>query len=90
MARKINGIEEFSELLGFDVLEETENKEYVRARQGVWLSLYVNGYSYSKIGRIFGRSHQAVSKGVDKFEDERKRGDEMTLKYCKLLEPYWW
>ena len=81
-------IEDINEILGFDITEDTRDTRVVRARQGAWLCFYINGYSYSEIGRMFGYNESTVREGVDRFEDLLKEGDKLTLELWQKLKVY--
>lgn len=81
-------IEDINEILGFDITEDTRDTRVVRARQGAWLCFFINGYSYSEIGRMFGYNESTVREGVDRFEDLLKEGDKLTLELWQKLKVY--
>lgn len=81
-------IEDINEILGFDITEATRDTRVVRARQGAWLCFFINGYSYSEIGRMFGYNESTVREGVDRFEDLLKEGDKLTLELWQKLKVY--
>lgn len=58
-----NYVKRFNELLGVDVTERTKRRKVTRARQVVARLFLYNGYSLSKIARIFGVSRQEIAAG---------------------------
>lgn len=81
-------IQDVNDILGFDITERNKDIKYIRARQGAWLCFYINGYSYSDIGRLFGYRTSTVNEGVDTFEDKLKEGDKLTLELWQKLKVY--
>lgn len=75
---------DINDILGIDITVESE----IRARQGAWLCFFINGFTYSDIGRMFGCSESNVRKGVDRFEDLLKEGDKVTLDLWQKLKVY--
>lgn len=88
MEYKKISIESVNKTLGLDVTMDSRDSVVIRARQGAWLCFYINGYSYSEIGRMFGCSRKNVSQGVDRFEDLLKEGDKLTVELWQKLKVY--
>lgn len=88
MEYKKISIEDVNKLLGLDVTMDSRDSVVIRARQGAWLCFFINGYSYSEIGRMFGYSRKNVSRGVDRFEDLLKEGDKLTVELWQKLKVY--
>jgi len=81
-------IEDINKTLGFDVTVPSKDITVIRAKQGAWLCFYINGYSYSEIGRMFHCTKSNVLKGVDMFEDRLKERDRITLEIWDKLKVY--
>ena len=88
MEYKNISIESVNKTLGLVVTMDSRDSVVIRAKQGAWLCFFINGYSYSEIGRMFGYSRKNVSQGVDRFEDLLKEGDKLTVELWQKLKVY--
>ena len=88
MEYKKISIESVNKTLGLDVTMDSSDSVVIRAKQGAWLCFFINGYSYSEIGRMFGSSESNVRGGVDRFEDLLKQGDKLTVELWQKLKVY--